>query len=106
MLIDPSSVTTRLRIAIEQLFQVSNQTSYLGSVHHSAMPLTLQMGTRLHLCINELGQILKDIEPKVIDTTSLTLEDTMLLEGYREIKRGLLQSWMFIDSREKVILKQ
>jgi hypothetical protein len=90
MLIDPSVINTRLRIAIEQLFQVSNQTSYLGSVHRSGMPLTLQMGTRLHSCIDDLGQIIKEIEPRKIDTTSLTLEDTMILEGYQEIRRGLI----------------
>jgi hypothetical protein len=106
MLIDPSSVTTRLRVAIEQLFQVSNQTSYLGSVHRSATPLTLLMGTRLHSCIDELSQIIRDLEPRKIDTGCLTLEDTMIMEGYQEIRRGLIKSWQFIESREQAIIRR
>ena len=106
MLIDPSVINTRLRIAIEQLFQVSNQTSYLGSVHHSAMPLTLQMSTRLHSCINDLGQIVKELEPRKIDTGCLTLEDTLIMEGYAEIRRGLIKSWEFIEARERAIINR
>jgi len=92
MLIDPTVITTRLRLAIEQLFQINNQALYLGGIHHSAKPLTLQMGIRLHRCIDELGQIVMELEPKKVNTGCLTLEDSMILAGYVEIKQGLLKS--------------
>lgn len=106
MLIDPTVITARLRVAIENLFQVSNQTSYIGSVHRSATSLTLLMGTRLHSCIDELSQIIKEIEPRKINTGCLTLEDTMILEGYQEIRRGLIKSWEFIEARERAIINR
>jgi hypothetical protein len=105
-LINSSLIVPRLRIAIEQLFQVNNQTTYIGLIHHPAEPLTRCMGNCLHCCIDDLGQILKEIEPKKIDTGCLTLEDTMILEGYAEIRRGLIKSWQFIETRERAILKE
>lgn len=104
-LIDPSVMAVRLRAAIEQLFQVSNQAAYLRCVHPSVAPLGLQMGNRLFFCIDELNQIVKEIEPRKIDTGCLTLEDALILEGYAEIRQGLLKSWMFIEGRERAIIK-
>jgi hypothetical protein len=106
MLIDPTVITTRLRVTLENLFQASNQAVYLGCIHHSATPLTMLMGTRLHSCIGELVEIVKEIEPRVIDTRCLTLEDTMILTGYQEIKQGLIKSWMFIEDRERAIINR
>lgn len=106
MLIDPTVITARLRVAIEQLFQISNQTSYLGRVHRSATPLTMLMGTRLHQCIDDLGQILKELEPRKINTGCLTMEEDLILAGYAEIKQGLIRSWQFIEERERVILNR
>jgi hypothetical protein len=80
MLIDPTSITTRLRLTLENLFQGSNHVVYLGSVHRSATPLTLLMSTRLHQCIDDLGQIIKKIEPRKINTGCLTLEDALPLK--------------------------
>jgi hypothetical protein len=105
-LINSSLIVPRLRVALEQLFQVSNQTTYIGLIHRSAAPLTLQISNRLHCCIDDLGQIIKEIEPRKIDTTSLTLEDALILEGYEEIRRGLIKSWQFIESRELAILNR
>jgi hypothetical protein len=106
MLIDPSVINARLRIAIEQLFQVSNQTSYISLIHTTSEPLTRCMSTRIHSCIGELSQIVKEIEPRVINTRCLTLEDALILEGYAEIRRGLIKSWQFIESREQAIIQQ
>ncbi len=106
MLIDPTVITTRLRVTLENLFQVSNQAVYLGSVHRSATSLTLLMSTRLHQCIDDLGQIIREIEPKKINTGCLTLEDIMILEGYQDIRRGLIKSWQFIESREQAIIRR
>jgi hypothetical protein len=105
-LINSSLIVPRLRVALENLFQINNQALYLGSVYHSATPLTLLMSTRLHQCLDDLGQIIKEIEPRKIDTTSLTLEDSMTLAGYAEIKRGLLLSWRFIEARERAIINR
>jgi len=105
-LINFSLIIPKLRLALEQLFQINNQALYIGSIHHSATHLTLQMSTRIHSCIHDLGQIIKDIEPRKIDTRFLTLEDTMILEGYQEIRRGLIKSWQFIEDRERVILNR
>src|SRR4030042_2147335 len=84
-LIDPSCVVPRLRVAIENLFAVSNQAAYLGLIHHEAAPLTRCMVSRMHCCMDDLGQIVKEIEPRKIDTGYLTLEDSMLLAGYAGI---------------------
>lgn len=56
--------------------------------------------------MNDLGSIIKEIEPLKIDTSSLSLEDTMVLEGYAEIRSGLIKSWEFVESRERAILRQ
>ena len=104
-LIDPSLVAPRLRIVIENLFAVSNQAAYLGCIHHEAAPLTRCMISRLHFSIGELAEIIsKDLEPRKIDATSLTLEDALILEGYAEIRRGLIKSWQFVESRERTII--
>lgn len=105
-LIDPSVMAIRLRAAIEQLFQASNQAAYLRCVHPSIATLGLQMGNRLFFCIDELDQIVKEIEPRKIDTGGLTLEDVLTLEGYAEIRRGLVKSWQFIETRERAIIGQ
>ena len=105
-LIESSLIVTRLRVTIEQLFQVSNQAAYIGLIHHSATPLTGCMVSRLHSALDDLGQIIGEIEPKVIDTGCLSLEDALILEGYAEIRRGLIKSWQFIESRERVIIQQ
>jgi hypothetical protein len=106
MLIDPSLNVSRLRAAIEQLFAVSNQAAYLGCIHRSVAPLTLQMGNRLYVCIDDLGRVIKDLEPKKIYTSSLALEDSMTLTGYQELKRGLLLFREFIEAREQAIIRQ
>jgi len=106
MLIDPSVIATRLRVTIESLFQICNQAAYLGLIHHSTTPLTRCMIDRLHCCMDDLGQIIKEFEPRKIDTGCLTLEEALILEGYAEIRRGLLKSWQFIESRERSIISR
>jgi len=103
-LIDSDVIATRLRVTIENLFQVSNQAAYIGLIHHS--PLTRCMVSRLHSALDELGQIVKELEPKVINTRCFPLEDALILEGYQEIRRGLIKSWQFVESRERAILRQ
>ncbi len=105
-LIDPSVIAVRLRVAMEQLFQTSNQAAYIGIIHHSAAPLTRCMIDRLHSTLDDMGQIVMELEPRVIDTGSLTLDDALTLEGYREIRRGLVKSWQFVEAREQAILNQ
>lgn len=105
-LIDHSVIVSRLRIVTENIFQVSNQAVYLRSLYPSAMPLIFQMGNRLHCCLDDLGRIMQDIEPKKVDVGSLTLEEDLLLSGYDEIKQGLLKYWEFIESREQAINRQ
>jgi len=105
-LIDSSLTISRLRVTIENLFQVSNQALYLGLIHHEAEPLTRCMVSRLHSTLDDLGGIISELGSKKIDTGCLTLEEALTLEGYREIKRGLLKSWQFIESRERAILRQ
>jgi hypothetical protein len=105
-LIDSSAIAVRLRVAMENLFAVSNQAAYIGIVHRSATPLTRCMIDRLHSSLDDLGQIVKEIEPKVIDTGSLTLDEALVLEGYAEIRRGLVKSWQFVEAREQAILRQ
>ena len=105
-LIDHSLIVSRLRVIIENIFSVSNQAAYLGEIHHSAAPLTRFMIDRLHSSLDDLGWIVKEVEPGKIDITSLTFEDSMVIAGYAEIKQGLLKSWQFIDAREQAILKQ
>lgn len=104
MLIDPTVIAGRLRVILENLFQTSNQTIFLGRNHPATMHLTACMVRRLHCSMEDLGQIVKELEPRVIDTGFLTLEDTMLLAGYAEIKQGLLKSWEFIEAREQAVL--
>ena len=106
MLIDPSLIVPRLRITIESLFQAANQAIYIGGNHRSSDHLTGCMVRRLHSCIDELGQIIKGLEPKKIDIGCLMLEEDLILSGYAEIKRGLVKSWEFIEGREKVIINQ
>ena len=106
MLIDPTVITARLRVVLEQIFQASNQAVYIGLIHRSAEPLTSLMGNRLHYCIDNLAQTIIDLEPRKIDTGCLTLEDSMILAGYAEIKQGLLRSWQFIESREQAIISR
>jgi hypothetical protein len=71
MLIDPSLILPRLRVTIENLFQVSNQVAYIGCIHHSATPLTRCMVSRIHCCMDDLGQIVKELEPKKINGRGL-----------------------------------
>jgi hypothetical protein len=106
MLIDPSSVTTRLRVAIAGLFAISNQAASLGYLCPTSRVLISQINDRLHVTINDLGAILLEIEPKKIDTGCLSLEDALILEGYQEIRRGLIKSWQFIESREQAIINR
>jgi len=105
-LINSSLIVPRLRVALENLFQASNQAVYIGIMHHSAAPLTRCMIDRMHSTLDDLGQIIKELEPRKINTGCLTLEDALILEGYREIKQGLLKSWMFIDDRERAIINR
>ena len=105
-LINSSLIVPRLRVALENLFQASNQAVYIGIMHHSAAPLTRCMIDRMHSTLDDLGQIIKELEPRKIDTTSLTLEDALILEGYAEIRRGLVKSWQFIEGRERSIIQQ
>jgi len=105
-LIDSSLIVPRLRVTIENLFQVSNQAAYIGLIHHSATPLTRCMVSRLHSALDDLGGIIGELEPKKIDTRCLSLENIMILEGYQEIRRGLLKSWEFIEAREQTIIQQ
>jgi hypothetical protein len=102
-LIDSSIIATRLRVAIAGLFAVSNQAASLGYMCPTSRTLVGQIDDRLHVTINDLGAILLEIEPKKIDTGCLSLEDALILDGYQEIKRGLLKSWQFIESREQAI---
>lgn len=101
LLIDPAIITTRLTMDLEQLFQVSNQAFYLGRIHPSSVPLTLQMGNRIYYVTNDLAEILRGLEPK-----GLTIEDAMSLANYAEIKRGMVQSWQWIEQRGAEILRQ
>ena len=103
-LIDPSLIATRLRVTIAGLFAASNQAASLGYLCPNARVLTSQIDERLHSSIYDLGQIVKEIEPREIDTGSLTLEDALTLEGYAEIRRGLIKSWQFVESRERTII--
>ena len=105
-LIDPILIVPRLRVTIENLFQVSNQAAYLGCIHHEAAPLTRCMVNRMHSCMDNLCQIVKEIEPRKIDLASLTLDEALTLEGYAEIRRGLIKSWQFVESRERAIFHQ
>jgi hypothetical protein len=106
MLIDPTIIATKLRITIVQLFEVCNQVLSLGYSYPAALPLAQQMENRLHSCIDNLGEIVKELEPKKVDTSSMSFDDGLVLAGYQEIKKGLLQSWQFIESRERAIIGQ
>jgi len=106
MLIDPTIIATRLRVTLEHLFQVNNHAIYLGLIHPHVAPLTLQMNNRVSFCIDEVARIIKELEPKKIDTGCLTLEEALILEGYQEIKQGLMKSWQFIENRTQVIIQQ
>lgn len=103
--IDPTSAVTRLRLDIENLFQLNNQIFYLGRLYPESAQLTLQMGRRCHYVIGDLAEILAQLEPKQVDSTLLTPEEEYTLLGYKEIKLGLAQSWEWIDNREREILK-
>ena len=105
-LIDPSLIATRLRVTIAGLFAASNQAASLGYLCPNARVLTSQIDERLHSLIYDLGVIIKELEPRKIDTGSLTLEDALTLEGYAEIRRGLVKSWEFIEGREQAIIRQ
>ena len=105
-LIDPTVITTRLRVTLENFFQVSNQAAYLGCIHHSSSPLTGCMISRLHFVLDDLGGIIKELEPRKIETSSMSFDDGLVLAGYQEIKRGLLKSWEFIEARERAIIQQ
>lgn len=105
-LIDSSLIVPRLRIAWGQLCQVNNQLIYLGRICPASVTLNVQVGNRLFLCIEELNRIVRELEPKKVDTGSLTLEEDHILSGYAEIKLGLLKSWEFIESRQEIIIKQ
>jgi hypothetical protein len=106
MLIDPTVITGRLRVTIENLFQTANQTIILGRNHPATMHLTGCMVRRLHCCIDDLAEIIKELESKKIDTGCLTLEEALTLEGYQEIRRGLIKSWKFIEFREQAIISR
>jgi hypothetical protein len=103
--IDPITAVTRLRLDIENLFQLNNQIFYLGRMHPESLQLTLQMGKRAYSVINDLTEILESIEPRPVDPALLTPEEQMTLLGYKEIKLGLIQSWEWIGSREREIFK-
>ncbi len=103
-LIESSLIVPRLRVTIENLFQTSNQTIFLGRNHPATMHLTGCMVRRLHCCMEDLSSLIKEIEPRKVDTGCLTLEDALILEGYAEIRRGLVQSWQFIENREQAVL--
>jgi len=105
-LIEPSLIVPRLRVAIENLFTVSNQVAYFGCVCPSALLLATQMRNRLYTSIEDLSRAIEDLEPKKVDTGCLTLKDALTLAGYAEIKRGLLRSWQFIESREQAIISR
>ena len=106
MLIDPSVIVPRLRVTIENLFQANNQLVYLGGACPTVGHLTFQMGNRLHQCIDNLGEIVQELEPKKVNIGCLTLEDALTLEGYAEIRRGLIKSWQFIEAREQAIISR
>ena len=103
--IDPATAVTRLRLDIENLFALNNQIFYLGRLHPESAQLTLQMGKRCHDVICDLAKILEKVEPRPVDPALLTPEDELSLLGYKEIKLGLIQSWEWIDSREREIFK-
>jgi hypothetical protein len=105
-LIDSSVIATRLRVAIAGLFAVSNQAASLGYMCPTARTLISQIDDRLHSTIGELSGILLEIEPKKVDTGYLTLEEALTLEGYAEIRRGLIKSWKFIEAREQAIINR
>jgi hypothetical protein len=103
--IDPATATTRLRLDIENLFQLNNQIFCLGRLHPESAVLTCQMGKQVYSVINDLAEILERIEPKKINPALLTPEDELTLLGYKEIKLGLIQSWEWISNREQEIYK-
>jgi hypothetical protein len=105
-LIDSSVIAMRLRVAITGLFAISNQAASLGYVCPTSRILISQIDDRLHSTINELSGILLEIEPKKVDTGYLTLEEALTLEGYAEIRRGLIKSWEFIEARERAIISR
>jgi len=105
-LIESSLTISRLRVVLENLFQTNNQVIFLGRLHPTSEPLTLQASNRIYSCITDLGGIIGELEPRKIDTGCLTLEDALTLEGYAEIRRGLIKSWEFIEARERAILQQ
>lgn len=106
MLINPSLIVPRLHTTLEHLLQASNQAFYLGRACPSTYHLIMQMGNRLFLCIDNLGQIIKELEPGKINTGSLTSEEDLVLDSYQEIERGLILSWEFIQERKRAIFQQ
>ncbi len=105
-LIDSFLIVPRLKVTIENLFQTANQAIYLESTLRFSRSPARCMVNRLYASIDELGQIIKELEPRKIDTGCLTLEEALTLEGYAEIRRGLVQSWEFIECREQAIFNQ
>lgn len=105
LLIDPVTIVTRLRLDLENLFQINNQIFYLGRLHPPSVPLTVQMANRAFYIINDLAEILGELEPRKLDTKILDAEESLTLLRYREIKLGLIQSWEWIDSRERELFK-
>lgn len=105
LLINPVTIVTRLKLDLENLFSLNNQIFYLGRLHPSSTPLTMQMGNRVYGVITDLAEVLGELEPARNDTKLLDAEEALTLLGYKEIKLGLIQSWEWIDSREREIFK-
>ncbi len=105
-LIDLSLIVPHLRVTIENLFQTANQAIYIGGNHPMSDQLIGCMVRRLHCYIEDLCWIVKEIEPGKVNTGCLTLEESLTLEGYAEIRRGLVKSWEFIDAREQTIINR
>lgn len=105
-LIDPSLIISRLRVIIENFSQAANQSIYIENAYRFTHSPARCMVNRLHDCINELCQLIRELEPQRGDAGCLTLEEALTLEGYAEIRRGLVISWQFVESRERAIFQQ
>lgn len=109
ILIDPSTIMTRLRSHLEHLLQLDNQIFYLflaDQMRSQTLQLGLQMGEHLRRCIKEIDELLGELEPKKADTKLLNVLELTDLANYAEIKRGLIRSWQWIEDREREILRK
>jgi len=106
--IDVPVIMSRLQGDINHLLQINSHAFYLGRAWPDTSLLTAQISNWVSVCLDDLGQTIKDLSPdqqKVIDMKQLTVADLFEIANLEASRQRIVEMWCHIESRKAEIIR-